>query len=179
MATPTANFVMPKLDATNNDYPDFNSQQDLADAAIKSALDTKAVPNIDTALADGEYIGTTRTLVAFNNINIGELVMPKLDTTLKWQLADVSSDIAAPGISTQTVIANGTNTVKVLLGGRLRTTGLPTLTIGAPVYRHGTTDGLVSVSAPGSGEKLQMIGFGDVDPDTIYFNPSLDVFTVA
>ena len=137
-----------------------------------------AVSNLDTALADGEYIGVTRTLVAFNDIDIGELVMYKLDTTLKYQLADVSTDMAVIGVAVETKTAG--NAIKVLLMGRFRTTAFPTLTIGAEVYRHISTDGLMQVAQPSAnGNKLQRIGFGDVDGDTLYFDPSKDVITVS
>ena len=115
--------------------PVLNKRQSFATAGTDYS-----VPNLDTTLADGEYTGITRSLVCFNEIECGELVMYKLDTTLKWQLADVSTDVAAVGICVTAGVSHAGDTAKVLLAGRFRTTALPALTIGAPVYRHILTD---------------------------------------
>jgi hypothetical protein len=147
---------------------------------LDNAID--AFTGMDVSLADGEYVGRTRTLVAKVSIGLGELVEYVLDTTLKFQLSDVSTDKAAVGICVLAAANPGDNCTVLLSGGRYRTShaNLPTLTIGAPVYRNIVTDGRVQVAAPAAaGNKLQMIGFGDVDGDTIYFEPSPNVFTVV
>lgn len=146
---------------------------------LQTTLDSKADVTLDSALADGEYDGPTRTLVARVDINAGQLVMPYSDSgVLKATLASHSGDMAAWFIAVESKAAG--NSIKLLPSGRYRNdTKFNFASVGGELFRDPTTDGELTITKPTtSGNKLQKLGFVE-DAHTIFFNPSPSVGTVA
>ena len=145
-------------------------------SAAQTQLDAKATNALDASLAAGEWSGVIRTLTASGTITAGTLVSPVLATSLKWAVADVSTDLPVVGIALETK----TNAaMKVLLCGRYKFASTQSWTVGVELFRHATSDGLIQAGAPNTTtQKIQKIGWAEA-ADTIFFNPSSDVFTVT
>lgn len=131
---------------------------------------------------DGKWCGITEAGVAGATLAFGDLVYLQTSDH-RWELA--SANDAAAGCNLKLGICvlaadNDGSATNVLLYGKVRgDTAFPDLTLGAPAYMS-TTAGDITATAPsGSTDIIRVVGHGDIDKDTLFFNPSQDWFEHA
>lgn len=129
---------------------------------------------------DGHTTGVTTNAfkAGYSSTAVGDLIY--LDASSNWQKADMTTSVATYsgllGIALE-VKTSGSALSVALAGSFVYATGLPALTVGAPIYM--STSGTMVVTQPSaSNNAIRIVGFA-IHADKIYFNPSNDYITHA
>jgi len=141
---------------------------------IENVLNTPidSSPNADTTAN-----GMITELTAGENLSFGEVVYMRASDGLMHRADANSGTGEAPAIAIALEAITATNTGKFCLQGFVRNDAW-SFTAGDTLYISTAQGGIGTGPAAGSGDLVQVLGIA-MTADVIYFNPSMDVITVA
>ena len=125
-----------------------------------------------TISADEKYSGICEAGVAGTTLDFGNLIYFAVADS-RWELTDAdapATSFGKLGICVTVAQKADGDAIVVLLWGKVRNVGFPTLTVGAPVFVS-TTAGDVQVAAPsGTTDVVRIVGYGNTAAE-LFFCP--------